>query len=368
MSEFSKLAEEKSLNKARLRPNALQIAWALVIIVFGGTLLWLTVTGEPTNPPVKKGQTASVAVIRPKLPENPVRTATSTTPELDAKPAAGTPPAAHSVVASLPLAAPDKGLITAGKYGPLPVIGTDGRQAWQVYAHPFEAASSRPRIAIVINNLGLSSKTTALAIEKLPENVTLGFSPYGATLDTWADKARKAFHETLIMIPMEPLSYPQDDPGPKTLLTSETAEENVDRLRWALSRFTGYVGIVNNMGSKFTASEKDMAPVIAEVARRGIMVLDASDSRFTVAAKLARNAGVPRAVNNRFIDNDLTAEQIDQRLGELEALAKGYGVAVGIGYAYPLTIERVQEWAKGLAARGFDLVPLTAAANRQAIN
>lgn len=365
MSEFSRLAEEKSLIQARRRPNALQIAWALVILVFGGTLLWLTVAGDPAGHPGAKSPTDSVAALLPKPQE---KQAPATAPKLETQPALPAPPPIQPADVGKPLAAPEKALLTAGKYGPLPVIGTDGRQAWQVYAHPFNAPAGRPRIAIVINNLGLSSTTTAQAIEKLPENVTLGFSPYGTTLDTWADKARKASHESLVMIPMEPLSYPQDDPGPKALLTSETAEENIDRLRWALSRFTGYVGIVNNMGSKFTASEKDMAPVIAEVARRGIMVLDASDSRFTVAAKLARNAGVPRAVNNRFIDNDLTAEQIDQRLGELEALAKGYGVAVGIGYAYPLTIERVQEWAKGLAARGFDLVPLTAVANRQAIN
>ena len=52
---------------------------------------------------------------------------------------------------------------------------------------------------------------------------------------------------------MEPFDYPDNDPGPQTLLTSLTPDQNIDRLHWLMSRFQGYVGIVSYMGARFTA-------------------------------------------------------------------------------------------------------------------
>ena len=64
---------------------------------------------------------------------------------------------------------------------------------------------------------------------------------------------------------MEPFDYPDNDPGPQTLLTSLTPEQNIDRLHWLMSRFQGYVGIVSYMGARFTASEPSLAPVLREL-------------------------------------------------------------------------------------------------------
>ena len=61
---------------------------------------------------------------------------------------------------------------------------------------------------------------------------------------------------------MEPFDYPDNDPGPQTLLTSVTPEQNVDRLQWLMSRLQGYVGIVSYMGARFTATEQALSPVL----------------------------------------------------------------------------------------------------------
>ena len=66
---------------------------------------------------------------------------------------------------------------------------------------------------------------------------------------------------------MEPFDYPDNDPGPQTLLTSLSAEQNLDRLHWLMSRFQGYVGIANFMGARFTATEQALAPVLKEAAQ-----------------------------------------------------------------------------------------------------
>ena len=66
---------------------------------------------------------------------------------------------------------------------------------------------------------------------------------------------------------MEPFDYPDNDPGPQTLLTSLSRRAELDRLHWLMSRFQGYVGIANFMGARFTASEQALAPVLREAAQ-----------------------------------------------------------------------------------------------------
>ena len=39
---------------------------------------------------------------------------------------------------------------------------------------------------------------------------------------------------------------------------------------------------------------------------------------------------IPRAINNRYIDNRSRADAIDPQLTELEQVAQGYGAAVGL--------------------------------------
>ncbi len=134
-----------------------------------------------------------------------------------------------------------------------------------------------------------------------------------------------------------------------------------------LGRVTGYVGVMNAMGSKFTASTTALTPVMDDLSHRGLLFVDSSATRLSVAAKIARTMDIPRALNNRYVDNDLTADAIDDQLAELRSVAQGYGAAVGLARAYPLTIERLLAWIPTLKAKGILIAPITAIVNRQPI-
>lgn len=258
--------------------------------------------------------------------------------------------------------APDPALVERVTDGFLPVTGPGGRQPWEVYARPFAAETGRPRIAIVLTGMGLNSAVTAEAVDRLPPEVTLAISPYAAQPQEWARRARNAGHETLVMVPMEPRDYPANDPGPHTLLTSLDEAKNRERLHYVMSRFTGYVGLVNHMGSRFTASAEHLGPILKELSQRGVLFLDARATGRTAAPRLARAASTPFAINSRYIDNEPAPAEIDRYLTELENIAERTGAAVGIGRPYPVTIERVARWAAALEADGFALAPITAVA------
>ena len=131
-------------------------------------------------------------------------------------------------------------------------------------------ASTMPAIAIVIHGLGVGAAKTNDAIMKLPGAVTLAFTPYGSDPAKLVERARTQGHEVLLQVPMEPFDYPDNDPGPQTLLTNANAEQNIDRLHWHLSRFQGYAGLANFMGSRFVATDAAMQPVIREAGKRGL--------------------------------------------------------------------------------------------------
>ena len=144
-----------------------------------------------------------------------------------------------------------------------------------------------PRVAIVIGGLGIGASGTNEALAKLPPAVTFAFAPYGGDLEQIVARARGEGHEVLLQVPMEPFDYPDNDPGPQTLLTSLDAAQNIDRLHWLMSRFQGYVGLANLMGARFTASEPALSPVLREAAKRGLIYVDDGSSQRSLASQIA---------------------------------------------------------------------------------
>jgi len=256
----------------------------------------------------------------------------------------------------------DPRLLEKSRYGMIPMV-SDGLKPFTVYAAEADRAKAAkmPVVAIVVGGLGVGAAKTTDAIMKLPAAVTLAFTPYGSDPTKLAERARAQRHEILLQIPMEPFDYPDNDPGPQTLLTTLTPEQNLDRLYWHLSRFQGYAGIANFMGARFVVTDAVMQPLVREAAKRGLGYFDDGSAPRSVAPSLTAAQAMPFARADISIDAVPTAVEIDRALGRLEGLAKERGMAVGIASALPISIERVSVWTKALESRGIMLVPLTTA-------
>jgi hypothetical protein len=256
----------------------------------------------------------------------------------------------------------DQRLLEKSRYGMIPVVA-DGLKPFTVYAADADRAKAAkmPVVAIVVAGLGVGAAKTADAIVKLPPAVTLAFTPYGADPGKLAERARAQRHEILLQIPMEPFDYPDNDPGPQTLLTSLNSEQNLDRLYWHLSRLQGYAGIANFMGARFVATDPVMQPIVREAAKRGLGYFDDGSTPRSVAQSLAAGQAMPFAKADFTIDAVPTSAEIDRTLVKLETLAKERGTAVGVASALPVSIERLGAWIKTLDSKGIMLVPLTTA-------
>jgi polysaccharide deacetylase 2 family uncharacterized protein YibQ len=256
----------------------------------------------------------------------------------------------------------DRKLLETTRHGAIPVAAKDGARPATAYAQPRALPATRkdlPRIAIVVGGVGISAAGTADAASMLQRPITFALSPYGDDLAKLAERARSEGHELLLQLPMEPFDYPDNDPGPQTLLTSLPAEQNIDRLHWLMSRFQGYVGVVSAMGARFTASEQALKPVIADAAKRGLIYVDDGASSRSIAGQIAGAQNMPFAKTDVVIDAVPTPTEIDHALNRLEMAARQNGSAVGLASAQPATIERIAAWAKKVEDRGFVLVPIS---------
>lgn len=246
--------------------------------------------------------------------------------------------------------------------GAIPRRSTTGQAPFTAYSRPaaLGAAADGPKIAIIATGLGINEQGSLDAIDTLPDDVTLAFAPYGRSLGATVASARTAGHEIMLEIPLEPFDFPQNDPGPHTMLTGEAPRANLDKLFWLMARFGGYFGVINNMGARFTASATDFAPIMEELGTRGIGYLDDGSSNRSVAQQLAGANKVPFARADLMIDVSPDRSSILAALASLEAQAMESGQAIGIVSALPVSVQTVAEWAAGLDAKGIALVPASA--------
>jgi polysaccharide deacetylase 2 family uncharacterized protein YibQ len=268
----------------------------------------------------------------------------------------GAPVTAPRVAAQPLPAAPIAGLSQPGPDGPLPRLAPDGRVPAQAYARPF-VSNGKPRVALIVGGLGLNAVTTRAAIERLPADVTLSFVPYAEGLQGWIDLARAQGHEVMLEMPMEPTGYPNNDPGPYTLLANAEPADIQAKMNWLLGRATGYFGVTNYLGDRFATSDAGMTAFMTMLRQHGVAFVD--------DGSMSRRPGAwSRASANRIIDEQQTPTAIVGQLNALEALAKARGQALGTGFSYPVTVEAAARWTAGLEARGLQLAPASALANR----
>lgn len=355
-------------------------------LLFGIGAALIAVLGDPDGqPPVARqalgpapepaAAEITTAEVRPPIEftqtDTEIEPTLSGAPETFEAPAGGSNPAqaeaehAGQTHPDALVAAPITGLTTPGPSGPLPAIGPDGTRPDQAYARPWHGDPNAPMIAIVIGGMGLNRAVTETAIDELPPEVALSFAPYSRDLQSWVDRARAAGHEVLIEVPMEPFDYPNNDPGPHTLLADAPPTENARRLYWLMSQATGYFAMTNYLGARFSTSEPALEHVMAALEERGVSFLHDGTGRRSTIEAAGDNAGARWGIADRVLDEDPSPSAVDDRLLTLEALALQNGASVGAGFAYRSTVDQIARWAEGLEARGYTLAPPSAVMARQ---
>ena len=232
-----------------------------------------------------------------------------------------------------------------------------GLPAWRRFAVAPAQANGKPALTIMIDDMGLNGVQTARAVA-LPAPMTLSWMPYAPHVSQQAANAAARGHETMVHMPMEALGRLY--PGPDALRTWLPPDTNLAYLRAALDIIPNAVALNQHEGSVASLSVPLMDEVMVELKQRGLAFVDSLTIPHSVALRRAQAAGLPSVARDVFLDNDPNPAAIRARLAEAEAIARHYGHVIAIGHPRGATMDVLEQYVPGLAARGFVLWPVSA--------
>ena len=212
------------------------------------------------------------------------------------------------------------------------------------------AVDNRPRIALVIDDMGYDRVNSALAV-KLPPAVTLSYLPTAPDVQRQVRVARLRGHPVMLHLPMEAPSH-RGRPGVNVLALKGSEEILRERMNRMLGSFDGYIGVNNHMGSRFTRDHGRMKIVLSELRRRGLFFVDSRTSNRSVGGEVARQARVAYAVRDVFIDHDPEPEKIRARFAETERVARRNGSAIAIAHPRTSTMKLLRPWVAHWMPKG----------------
>lgn len=198
------------------------------------------------------------------------------------------------------------------------------------------AVESRPRIAIIIDDLGYGWAAGVRSIG-LPGPVAcavLPGTPHGARL---AELAHRAGKQVLLHLPMQSLE--DLEPDAHMLHLDTTRRQLALRVAADLADVPHAAGINNHRGSLLTRHPGHMGWLMEELAgRRDLYFIDSYTTAASVALGIAREKGIPATRRDVFLDPDRSPGTVRREFERLIALARRHGSALGIGHPYPETL------------------------------
>ena len=216
-------------------------------------------------------------------------------------------------------------------------------------APPAAADDPRPRVAIIIDDMGYRPETERLMLA-LELELTFSFIPFSPHLAEALPVARRQGRDILLHLPLEALDSKWSS-TPGMLMTAMNDEEIAAGFAAALAEVPMAIGINNHMGSKFTADPAAMERLLTQAARYDLFFLDSLTTPNSVAAAVAARRQLPFLRRDIFLDNDQDEGKIRSQLNELIEVAEKEGRAVAIGHSYPETLRALQNHGPELERR-----------------
>ncbi len=326
------------------------VAGAFVFVLLG---TWLQVRQDNT-----------AQILQPLVP---FKTAVLELPEVEQALEHGTPDVKLSEQAdikSLP-PAPIEGLSedNGGKF--LPVIRlADDVTPFQAYKKSFTPAAGVPTVSVVVLYYGMSDATSQAMLKDLPENITLGLTPYAADPVKWAASARTFGREFWLSLPMQTKDFGISDSGPLSILKNVQEQENVNRLLSVLSVAPGYTGVITQKNHDFNGGENILVPLMKQIFGRGLGLVESNPDITPIGLKSSTENEAPLIQNNIWLDADLQPGAIQGALKTIEQKARRDGHVVVFTHPYPAVLKALGAWTKDFDKMGLQLAPLSAQADK----
>jgi polysaccharide deacetylase 2 family uncharacterized protein YibQ len=213
-----------------------------------------------------------------------------------------------------------------------------------------------PGIALIIDDLGNQHEQGQRAVH-LPGPVACSFLPYGPFTRSLANQAHLQNKEVLLHLPMQAAAHEQALNEKGVLTLDMTHQQFLMTLQRDLDAVPFVSGLNNHMGSLLTRHPGHMAWLMQSISEQGsLFFVDSRTTDRTVAARLAREYGVPSTERNVFLDNVAQPEAIRAEFRRLLDIARRQGFALGIAHPRTQTLQVLREEIDRLESQGVVLI------------
>lgn len=210
-------------------------------------------------------------------------------------------------------------------------------------------------VAIIIDDIGYDLNL-AKELLKIDADLTFAIVPFQAHSLEAAQMFHKAKRETLLHLPMEPVSYPREKPGEGALFTDMSDEEVILQLKKNIAAVPYVSGVNNHMGSKFMMDERKLSLIFKELKKRSLFFVDSRTSADTGTLSVAQKTGIKFGERKIFIDNNRNYKEIYNNLINV-AQSDDVSPKIIIGHPYPETVRALKAAAEVLREKGVSIVP-----------
>lgn len=227
-----------------------------------------------------------------------------------------------------------------------------------VIAKIIPPATAPKQVAIIIDDIGHDMKLVNDLLS-IDEQITFAILPFVAHSRQAAETLHKAGRETLLHLPMEPISYPKEKPGDGALFTDMSPEELILQLDKNFDCVPYVSGVNNHMGSRFMADEVKLTVIFKQLKRRNLFFIDSRTTGNSKADAASGKADLPIASRRVFLDNDRDYAKIYKILMSAVEEEADRTPMIIIGHPYPETIRAIRDASRVLRQKGVEIVPVS---------
>lgn len=229
------------------------------------------------------------------------------------------------------------------------------------YSKSHIETKTRTKLAIVVDDFGIRNNKLLDDFCSLNSNVTFAILPDQKFSKHVMNKAAETGHETMIHIPMEPVSYPRDNPGANAIYVHLSEKEIKRRMEGYVKQFPLCVGANNHMGSFATTDESVMRIVLQVLKDHDLYFVDSRTSQSSIAYDTAKKMLIPTCENQFFLDTpSITNKTLAIKLRQLKYLAKDRDKILVITHcATQDRYDFLKEFIKEIEKLNVELVPVS---------
>jgi len=214
-------------------------------------------------------------------------------------------------------------------------------------------ASHRPRLAIVIDDLG-NDPAQADALFRLSYPLTLSVLPHLPDSGEIAEEAHRRGYQVLLHLPLASNGGEKEEPielhpGMDSNAVGQALAAMLDTVPYA-------VGVNNHEGSRGTSDPRLMNELMPLLRERKLFFVDSRTTAATVAETAAHTAGVPATSRQVFLDDAQSPGAIRKQFALAVRDAREKGSALAIGHPHPETLRVLTEVLPELEREGVTLV------------